>query len=437
MSNSLSERLADALLNTRPRDLERQLARDGLVDYFACLLPVHLGLLQDTALAPVRQVYPAQHSVDNHALQLGYMSHALDFDDYHATFRGHPSTVVLSTLLALSAQHADVARHERFLDAYVIGVELAGRLGKAIGTRHYAVGLHSTATLGVIAATGAACHLLQLSAQHTQIALGLAATQAAGLRAQFGSAAKALHAGLAARQAVNSVQLAASGFAAQPQQVLEQMLEVLGFGVAQPEALLADWGAPWRIVKPGLEFKRYPTCGGTHSAIEAAFALRAVEDFALEQIAAIEVSFPPGADTAPSIRQAHTGVEARFSLEYVIADALRNGEVALPRYTDGPVDAQIAALASKVQRVPDLSAPADELDHDKRFHRLTLTLTDGSQRSHCVTRMQTAALPTDVRGKLQRNLQDWPQAQRVALTADLELPDDAALHRLLSLIRCP
>ncbi len=435
LSISLSGQLADALLHTRPRDEQRQQAREGVVDYFACLLPVQLGLLDDAGLEPVRRAFPAQPGSDNHALQLGYMSHALDFDDYHATFRGHPSTVVLSTLLAL-AQSLPRLDRDAFLDAYVIGVELCGRLGKAIGTRHYAAGLHSTATLGVIAATGAACRLLQLSVEHTQVALGLAATQAAGLRAQFGSAGKALHAGFAARQAVDSVRLAQSGFAAQTDTVLEAFLDILGLGAARPDDLLAEWGVPWRISTPGLEFKRYPTCGGTHSAIEAAFALRAVEGFSLDAIDAIEVGFPPGADTAPSIRQAQTGVQGRFSLEYVIADALRNGVIALERYGEQPVEPAIATLAGKVRRVPDLSAPADELDPDLRFHRVTLHLDDGRTLSHCVTRKQTAAAPTDVVAKLRSNLHALPAERLDALCADLQLADDAALHRLVALIRC-
>ena len=146
MNTSLSGQLARTLLDSQPGPDERQRAREGLIDYFACLLPVQLGMVQDSGLAPVRAVFPAARSTEDHALQLGYMSHALDFDDYHATFRGHPTTVVLSTLLALleSRPHLVV---EDFLDAYVVGVELAGRLGKAIGTRHYAAGLHSTCLL--------------------------------------------------------------------------------------------------------------------------------------------------------------------------------------------------------------------------------------------------------------------------------------------------
>lgn len=436
MNRSLTARLADALLTCNPGEQERSNARDGVIDFLACALPVLHGSVVDSGLEPIIRVFPAEQSQENLALQFGYISHALDFDDYHPAFRGHPTTVVLSTLLALAPRARD-AGVTAFLDAYVVGVELAGRLGKAIGTRHYSAGFHSTATLGTLAAAGAACRLLALSAAETQTALGLAATQASGLRSQFGSAAKPLHAGLAARSAVNSVLLASAGFAAQPDGVLDSFLQALGFGVEQPEQLLQEWGAPWRIVEPGLEFKRYPTCGGTHSAAEAAFVLReqlAGAGFDVAAVDRIEVSFPPGADTAPNIIAPRNGVEARFSLEYVIADALLNGTVALENYTEAPVNAVIAELAARVSRHPDPGAPPDELDPDRRFHRVTLFLHDGRTLSHCVTRQATAAAFTDVRAKLNTNLRGLPASLAENVLRDADLADDAALHRLIFLL---
>ncbi len=437
MNNLLTAALAETLISCHPGDAERCEARRGAKDYFACLFPVLYGSVADSGLEPITRIFPARHSKENLALRLGYISHALDFDDYHPAFRGHPTTVVLSALLALS-QSSPAVGISAFLDAYVVGVELAGRLGKAIGTRHYSVGFHSTATLGTLAATGAACRLLNLNVRSTQIALGLAATQASGLRSQFGSAAKPLHAGLSARSAVNSVLLAQAGFGGQPDGVLESFLQILGFDAAQPQKLLAEWGDPWRIVEPGLEFKRYPTCGGTHSAAEAAFVLRhqleARGQGGVATVKRIEVSFPPGADTAANIIAPKNGVEARFSLEYVIADALINGSLALENYTEAPVKADIAELAARVTRHPDPRAPADELDPDRRFHHLTLFLNDGSQLSHRVTRQETASAFTDVEAKLRNSLSALPAHRAQGVINDAQLQSDAALHRLISLL---
>lgn len=114
-----------------------------------------------------------------------------------------------------------------------------------------------------------------------------------------------------------------------------------------------------------------------------------------DDIAGITVSFPPGGDTAPFIRKAATGVEARFSLEYVIAAALLEGELKLARFAEGAVDPAIAALADKVTRLADDSTPPDEQDPDARFHKVTLFLRDGSRLTSRVTRRETAAKPTD------------------------------------------
>ncbi|HFO0262831.1 TPA: MmgE/PrpD family protein [Serratia marcescens] len=433
MSLPITAQFAHLILNSQPDQTALSAARRGVKDYFACALPIARGALSDAGLAAIGKTFPPNGS-ENRALRYGYVSHALDFDDYHPALRGHPSTVVLSALLALNGESDDVTE---LLTAYVIGVEAAGRLGLAAGTQHYVLGFHSTATLGAVAACAAVARYLQLDQRQTQIALGLAATQAAGLRSQFGSAAKPLHAGLAARNAVNAALLAQAGFIGQPEGVLDSLLTSHGGGRQKPECLTAGWGTPWRILQPGLEFKRYPTCGGTHSAAEAALALRArllAQGDALAEIAQVEVSFPPGADTAPFIRQPATGVEARFSLEYVIADALYHGEVPLTHYGEQPVDAAIAALAAKVVRHVDPAAPPDALDPEMRFHRLTLTLQDGRQISDIVTRKQTAARPTDLDAKLRAILQLLPGLEGESVIRDCALMSPGALPRLIALL---
>ncbi|WP_017892793.1 MmgE/PrpD family protein [Serratia sp. S4] len=437
MSSLITAQFARLVLDSRPEASALLAARVGVMDYFACALPIAQGAITDSGLAAVKTVFPAV-GPENRALYFGYVSHSLDFDDYHPALRGHPTTVVLSALLALTDDKPDV---NTLLNAYAVGVEAAGRLGLAAGTQHYQLGFHSTATLGAVAASAAAARYLQLTPQQTQIALGLAATQAAGLRSQFGSAAKPLHAGLAARAAVNAVLLAQAGFIGQSEGVIDSLLRSHGDGRQRPELLTADWGAPWRILQPGLEFKRYPTCGGTHSAAEAAFILR---ERLLEQgitaadipaaIRHIQVSFPPGADTAPYIRRPSNGVEARFSLEYVIADALYSGSVPLMHYGENPVDPLIAALAARVERHADLTAPPDELDAELRFHCVTLTLHDGRQLSDIVTRKQTAARQTDVNAKLRSILQLLPHLDSDRVIGDCALAHPEALLRLIKLL---
>lgn len=127
-------------------------------------------------------------------------------------------------------------------------------------------------------------------------------------------------------------------------------------------------------------------------------------------------------------------MEARFSLEYVIADALYHGEVPLTHYGEQPVDAAIAALAAKVERHADPTAPPDALDPEMRFHRLTLTLQDGRQISDIVTRKQTAARPTDLDAKLRAILQLLPGLEGESVIRDCALMSPGALPRLIALL---
>ncbi|QDX28958.1 MmgE/PrpD family protein [Dickeya poaceiphila] len=443
MSNypSITAQLARLIITTQPDATTLDLARSGVTDFLACALPVWHGAVVDSGLAPLKSVYP-DHNSQNRSLLLGYAGHALDFDDFHSGFRGHPSTVILPALLALAGEQPTLTP-AHFLTAYVIGVETAGRLGLAAGPRHYSLGYHNTATLGAIAAAAATCRLIGATPDQTANALGLAASQAAGLRAQFGSAMKPLHAGLAARAGLSAAQLALAGFLGNHDTVLDAFLAAHGDGQHHNDALIADWGKPWRMVSPGLTFKRYPTCGGTHSAAEATFILRTQwlarygqqPDALPDTIDHITVMFPPGGDAAPFIRKATTGVESRFSLEYVIAAALLEGELRLDRFTEKRVDPEIAALADKVSRQADLSAPPDEHNPDGRFHDVSLLMKDGSHLDARVTWQQTAAVKTDVAAKLRQtlSLMPWLPADDVISHSQLRTPGAlAALVRLLS-----
>lgn len=432
---SLSETLAGYLLQRQPDETARQNARRGVWDFIAACWPVLTGQVPDSGLPKLRQLYPATHPASS-ALLLGYAGHALDYDDFHAGFHGHPSTVILPALFAWCESRDDFPLHA-FLDAYISGVEMAGRLGLAVTSQHYIAGHHNTATLGTLAATAALARLSGATIPQTEIALGIAATQASGLRAQFGSQVKALHAGWAAERAVQAVQLALAGFEGQQHGVIEAFLQTASGGQAQPLRLTEHWGDPWRITSPGLEFKPFPVCSGTHSAAEAARQLRSQAlaqgcdlQLWLASLRRIEIAFPPGGDIAPSIRQPSNGIEARFSLEYVTAAMLIYGELRLSDFAEGPVNPQIMALAARVERCPDLSAPPDAVDPTQRFHQITLLCNDGTSLIQRRTRRQSLADPVDVAQKLAQAFQNEPTAIRERLLQDCTLTDSGQLQRL-------
>jgi len=424
--------LAERIVKSQPDALAREKAREGIRDFLAVSWPVLRSQVPDSGLPALRSVY-GDGSVRSQALLLGYAGHALDYDDFHADFRGHPSVVILPALFAWH-QSQPTADVEQFLDAYIIGVEMAGRLGLAASQQHYALGYHNTATLGTVAAAAALAKFLSLDESKTAVLLGIACTQASGLRAQFGSAVKPLHAGFAAERAVSAAQLALAGFDGKPEGVIEAFLTASSNGQAQPDNLLKDWGSPWRISAPGLEFKPYSTCAGTHSAAEAARTLRqqwlatgqSVESL-LHEIVDITVAFPPGGDIAASVREPVNGIEARFSLEYVIAAMLIYNDLRLEDFAEGDLNREVLPLAARVRRTPDENAPPDTVNPALRFHEVTLSLRNGQKLRQRRTRQQSLADAVDVSAKLhaalkqeteQRQQQLW-QSSKLLTTADL------------------
>ena len=441
MSENLTARLAGLICHSQPDDRARDKARAGLLDFTAVTLPLLRNEIADSGWRQLQKLYPQQDS-ETRALRLGYAGHALDFDDFHADFRGHVGTVILPALLALAAERPVSARN--FLDAWIIGVETAGRLGLAISQQHYQRGFHNTATLGTLAATAAAARLLNVTTSQTAVALGIAATSASGLRAQFGSAVKPLHAGLAARSAVMALRLAQTDFGGQASGVIEAFLAACGGESSDESLLLHNWGQPWRIVTPGLEFKPYATCSGTHSAADAALILRQrwleegrqPPEF-FTAIAHIEVAFPPGGDTAASVREPRSGIEARFSLEYVIACALLRGELTLADFAEGGVEPETAKLAAKVRRCPDESAPPDAINPSARFHEVALCFADRPAWRCRVTRQQSIATPPDPVAKLRGCLPSASAEERQRIEQLCQLREDDALSQLLGLFIKP
>lgn len=324
------------------------------------------------------------------ALLNGYAGHALDYDDVHSSVRGHPATVLLPALFALAQTRGSSALD--LLDAYVVGVETMARLGLALGSRHYEQGFHNTATLGTLGAAAAASYLLKLDAAAVENALGLAATQSAGLRLQFGSEAKPLHAGLAARAGLFAAELAAAGLQGSPEALDGPVgfFAVFSGGAAQPERVLEAWGAPWQIAVPGLYFKPWACCTATHYAVHAALTLRDTYRLAPDDIGDVTVTFPPGGDTPLSRDLPSTGLEARFSVAYAVAAALTDGSPGIATFADVPVRDDLIALARRVVSRHDETAARASTDPATRFSTVEIVLRNGTVLSHKTDRLYSA-----------------------------------------------
>jgi 2-methylcitrate dehydratase PrpD len=264
------------------------------------------------------------------ALINGTAAHALDFDDVSNSMGGHPSAPIVPALFALGEVLDCTGRD--FIAAYVAGFETETRIGRGVNLHHYEKGWHPTATLGVFGAAAACCHLMGLDRAKTGQALALAASLAAGIKANFGTMTKPLHVGHTARNGLFAAMLARQGFTANDAALEHKQgfLRVFnGEGNFDADAILADWGRPYDIVSPGLGIKQHPCCGSTHPAVDAMLALRAEYDIVPDKVARID-------SWTHRRRLAHTdrpdpqsGLDAKFSVQYCLARALLANRIVL------------------------------------------------------------------------------------------------------------
>ncbi len=307
------------------------------------------------------------------ALANGTASHALDYDDVNMRMRGHPSVAVFPALLSIAAAQGGSGRS--LLDALVVGTEVACTVGEMMGPEHYERGFHATATVGTIAAAAGCAALLGLGRAQTGHALGLAATQAAGLQASFGTMAKPLHAGKAAMNGLQSTRWAAAGLTAG-----EQTIDGLqGFGPTQsatfrPHPIRPDPAAPFGIERNG--YKVHAACYYTHSAIEAVRALVRDNDASAGSIDRITVRLGAAQLAVCDIAEPATGLEVKFSVRHVVAMALQGidtGDIA--QYSETTArDEALAALRRKVR------TEAADLE-SRTAAQVEIVLDDGSRIS--------------------------------------------------------
>jgi len=287
-------------------------------------------------------------SIYQAALINGTAAHALDYDDVNVAMLGHPSAAILPGLLALA--EAREANGAALLTAFVSGCEAACEIGKAVAAGHYGHGFHSTATLGTFGAAGACSHLLGLDREQTANALGIAGTQAAGLKAMFGTMCKPFHAGKASQNGVRSALLAMRGLSSCPD-VLET---AQGFFATQchgfsPERVNGGTANADFHIRRNL-FKYHAACFSAHAAIEALRALTGGRPVAPDSLDQVVLRVDKALDKICNIATPRNGIEAKFSLRVAAAFVLAGLDTArLDTYSDSnAVDPVIVTLRDKV-----------------------------------------------------------------------------------------
>ncbi len=294
----------------------RRVARQCLLDWTACALAGSKEPLSEI----LRDEYADRSGVSSiigsdtkapaqvAALINGCAGHALDFDDTSTVMGGHPSAPVIPAALA-TAEELDCSG-EDLLTAIIVGIEVESRLGTLVGTQHYARGWHVTSTMGVFGAAAGVAFLMKLSNGSFGCAMGLAASQASGLKANFGTMTKPFHAGHAAERGLLSARLAARGFTSNPESFEgnQGLLEAASTGKLAQERHDA-YSDQW--LTEHVLFKYHAACYLTHASIECLLQLG---NAAVAGCDKITVTVNPSLLNVCGIEKPATGLEAKFSL---------------------------------------------------------------------------------------------------------------------------
>jgi 2-methylcitrate dehydratase PrpD len=298
----------------------------------------------------------------------GTMGHVYDFDDVHSAAGIHPGIVIAPPSLA--AGEWAKASGRKLITAMAAGYEVAGRIGMATQLTHYEPGWHSTGTVGTLGAAAAAINALGLDAEQGNFALGVAASEAAGLRVSFGSMMKPLHAGNAAANGLRAAFLTSLGLTG-PATGLEGargFLEV-ACGEVDQHSIVEGLGRDYCFVRKG--YKLY-SCGGVvHPALDAAIELRPQLQNAFGRIQKIHTVVHPQVLEQMRLREPTTGMQSKFSPYHAIAVTLLDGAALPAQFTDERALApDVTALRQKVTVESDAGVRKDET-------RMTVTFDDG------------------------------------------------------------
>lgn len=302
------------------------------------------------------------------ALMNGITSHTFDFDDTHLRTVIHPSGPVASAILALAERQP--VSGEDFLHAFVLGVEVSCRIGNAVYPSHYDVGWHITGTTGVFGAAAAVGKLLHLNEEQMTWALGIAATQASGLREMFGTMCKPFHPGNAGRNGLLAALLASKGFTSSNRSIEAPrgFANVLATG-RRYEEITERLGDTWEIL---LNTYKPFACGIViHPTIDGCIQLRNEHGIGPDDIRSVSLEVHPLVLELTGKKTPQKGLEGKFSVYHSAAVALIHGAASEAQYGDNVVsDPVVVGLRERVE-----AAVSESLHEDQA--RVAIHLRDG------------------------------------------------------------
>ncbi|MBI2457286.1 MAG: MmgE/PrpD family protein [candidate division NC10 bacterium] len=313
----------------------------------------------------------------------GTAIHADDYDDTQLAVAKdrvyglltHPTAPALPAVLAVAER--DGRSGKDLLTAYHVGVEVECKIAEAIHPRHYQHGFHSTATCGTFGAAAGLAKLCGLPGEVACVALGIAGSLSAGLRENFGTMMKPLHAGRAAESGVIAAELAAQGFTATPT-ILEAprgFFRAAGGGHDEG-AIRGRLGSPWTFANPGVSIKPHPSGSLTHPGMTLMLSLIKQHEIRPDQVERVRVGTNQNMPNALIHHRPRTELQAKFSMEFCMAILLLEQKAGLPEFTDEVVNRpDVQAMIQKVDF--GVHPDAEAAGYDKMTTIIEITLTGG------------------------------------------------------------
>ncbi len=289
-------------------------------------------------------------AVADAALANGCIAHALDYDDCGMKM-GHPSVMVLPALLSLG-EHIHASGRD-ILTAYILGLEVEGKVALHADFKLMERSLNNQSWYGTLGAAAACANMMKLDATQTRHALGLAANFACGVAATHGTMIAPMSAGNACRNGVVAALMAREGITANPD-IIETKngfcYTLVGPGSFDAEHMADDMGSPYYIVSPGLGQKKYPSCYHTHRTLDAIFQIMDEHKLAEKDIAEVDVGTSERALRVLSYNEPATPYQGKFSMPHCVGAALVDGKVTLATFTPEKLgDPRIVQARKKVR----------------------------------------------------------------------------------------
>ncbi|MCU1381913.1 MAG: MmgE/PrpD family protein [Acidobacteria bacterium] len=393
VTSRVIEFISTARLGSMPREVVEQGKRcliDGFGVVLAGMVTPGSGIVRDyvstyaatgdaSLLGPGRGKAAAEFA----ALANGAFGHAMDFDDTQMSttpdrtfgLLTHPTVPALASALAIAESRG--LSGARFLEAFLIGFEVECKIAEAINPDHYKRGFHSTGTIGIFASAAAAAKLLDLQPPAIAHTLAIASSLSSGIRVNFGTMTKPLHAGRAAQNGIVAAVLASKGFTGGDDGLDGPwgFLQVAGGG-ADTTRIAGALGRPYSIVTPGVSVKPYPCGSLSHPTMDAMLKMIVDHDIKPEQIRRIRVRAGSNILEPLRYKTARTELEAKFCLPFLITSLVLRRKAGIREFTDEFVSsAPVQRMMPLVDTVFD--AEIEAKGFDKMLSVIEVELVDG------------------------------------------------------------